>query len=74
MYANWCRSHDIKTTRPWQQDSQGRVWRQGSNSITRQFLTAPFRHSEYGPMVSIAERTNGTIPEDAVPFTIEVVS
>jgi hypothetical protein len=54
----------------WHQDSLGRVWRQGRDSITRTYWV-PVAHLTHGPILGFSTRTNGTIPADSGVFTFQ---
>ncbi|WP_406503253.1 hypothetical protein [Streptomyces sp. NBC_00212] len=55
----------------WHQGVLGRVWTKSPESGTT--FWAPFRHSTYGAILDFPGRSDGTIPQDAVPFHFGVV-
>ncbi|MFF5423721.1 MULTISPECIES: hypothetical protein [unclassified Streptomyces] len=71
LIAKLCK-HREPTANPWQQDRQGRVWRQGDNSITRTFLM-PLKHNSYGNILSFGTLSDGTTPESAGLFAFDSV-
>lgn len=55
----------------WHQGVLGRVWTKYPDYGTT--FWAPFRHSTHGAIVGFPARSNGTVPQDAVPFHFGVV-
>ncbi|MGW8981357.1 hypothetical protein ACWGQ9_01700 [Streptomyces parvus] len=58
---------------PWQEDKNGRVFRQEDNSITRTFWD-PFKHNSHGNVLGFSMRSDGSTPQGAGFFAFDPIA
>ncbi|MEU3002629.1 hypothetical protein ABZ684_34645 [Streptomyces sp. NPDC006995] len=58
---------------PWQEDKNGRVFRQEDNSITKKFWS-PFKHNSHGNVLGFSTRSDGTTPPGAGFFAFDPIA